>query len=58
VACEKSRSPGPFTVNDLARVASQCAATRSGFEYRASIVQWHADHGAQRPKAAKIAANA
>jgi transposase, IS30 family len=43
----------------ISRELRRNAATRSGgLEYRATTAQWHADRAAQRPKPAKLAANA
>ena len=43
----------------ISRELRRNAATRSGrLDYRASTAQWHADRRGQRPKPAKLAANA
>jgi IS30 family transposase len=42
----------------ISRELRRNAATRSsGFEYRASTAQWHAERKSKRPKVAKLAAN-
>jgi IS30 family transposase len=42
----------------ISRELRRNASTRSGgFEYRATVAQWHAERSARRPKAAKLASN-
>jgi transposase, IS30 family len=54
IARRLGRSP-----STISRELRRNAATRGGrLEYRASTAQWHADLRAQRPKQAKLAANA
>jgi IS30 family transposase len=54
IARRLGRSP-----STISRELRRNAATRGGrLEYRASTAQWHADRRAQRPKQAKLAANA
>jgi transposase, IS30 family len=53
VARRLQRSP-----STISRELRRNAATRGGrLEYRATTAQWHADRRAERPKAAKLAAN-
>ena len=53
IARQLRRSP-----STISRELRRNAATRSGgFEYRATIAQWHADMRARRPKPAKLAVN-
>lgn len=43
----------------ISRELRRNASTRSGgFEYRATVAQWHAERSARRPKPAKLAGNA
>ena len=43
----------------ISRELRRNAATRSGgFDYRATVAQWHADRAARRPKASKLVTNA
>jgi transposase, IS30 family len=54
IARELGRAP-----STISRELRRNAATRSGgFEYKASIAQWHADRSARRPKPAKLTVNA
>ena len=53
IAGRLGRSP-----STISRELRRNAATRGGrLEYRATTAQWHADRRAERPKAAKLAAN-
>ena len=54
IARELRRAP-----STISRELRRNAATRSGgFEYKATIAQWHADRAARRPKPAKLMINA
>jgi IS30 family transposase len=54
IARELGRAP-----STISRELRRNAATRSGgFEYKATIAQWHADRSARRPKPAKLTINA
>jgi IS30 family transposase len=54
IARELCRAP-----STISRELRRNAATRSGgFEYKATIAQWHADRAARRPKPAKLMTNA
>lgn len=54
IARQLSRAP-----STISRELRRNAATRGGnLEYRATAAQWHSDRRSQRPKVAKLAANA
>lgn len=53
IARKLGRSP-----STISREVRRNAATRSGrMDYRSSTAQWHADRGARRPRASKLAKN-